>query len=279
MARYRFALKPRWILSHVLIVVLVVTMVSLGFWQLRRLHEKQSHNAGVERNEAVPIAPIESVVKPDDPTSRGSDLAYRRVSATGTYDTANEVIVRARSSNSRPGVWVASPLRLENGDGVIVVRGFLPSQGTLDSVPAGAEPPAGSVAIEGLVQETQTKGFFGPTDPGGVRLTDIARVDVERLQQQVPYRLYPVWLQLTSSSPAQVGGEPEILAPPVLDEGPHFSYAVQWFIFSTIALIGYPLILRRSARNRDLPADDDDADGDDESRREGALEGANRVRL
>ncbi len=50
--------------------------------------------------------------------------------------------------------------------------------------------------------------------------------------------------------PAQVGGEPELLPEPVLDEGPHFSYAVQWFIFSTIALVGYPLVLRRSARNR-----------------------------
>ena len=266
MARYRFALRPRWILSHVLILLLVVTMVNLGFWQLRRLHEKQSHNASVERNEAVPIAPIGSVVNPNEPTNQASALAFRRVTATGTYDTDNEVIVRARSFNERPGVWVASPLRLPDGNGVIVVRGFLPSQGTLQSVPADAEPPSGPVTVEGLVQETQTRGLIGPTDPSG-RLTDIARVDVDRLQQQIPYHLYPVWLQLTSSSPAQAGSEPEILPPPVLDEGPHFSYAVQWFIFSTIAVIGYPLILRRSARNRELAADDDD-ELDDETKTE-----------
>lgn len=278
MARYRFALRPRWILSHVLIVLLVVTMVNLGFWQLRRLHEKQAHNAVVERNEAVPVANIESLLQPGDPTSRGSELAFRRVSAAGTYDTGNEVIVRARSLNERPGVWVASPLRLADGNGVIVVRGFLPTQGTLQAVPADAEPPRGPVTVQGLVQETQTRGLIGPTDPGGVRLTDVARVDVERLQQQVPYHLYPVWLQLTSSSPAQAGSEPEVLPPPTLDEGPHFSYAVQWFIFSTIAVIGYPLILRRSARNRELAEDDDDDTGS-ESDSEGALEGADRVRL
>lgn len=276
MARYRFALRPRWILSHVLILVLIVTMVNLGFWQLRRLHEKKSHNATVEKNEAFPVAPIESLLQANDPTSRGGDLAFRRTSATGTYDTANEVIVRARSLNERPGVWVASPLRLADGTGVIVVRGFLPSQGTLEAVPAGAEPPSGTVTVQGLVQETQTRGLIGPTDPSGVRLGDIARVDVERLQQQVPYRLYPVWLQLTSSSPAQSGTEPEVLPPPTLDEGPHFSYAVQWFIFSTIAVIGYPLILRRSARIREQAEDDDDDDS--ESEREGALEGADRVR-
>ena len=265
MARYRFALRPKWILSHVLIFVLVVVMVNLGFWQLRRLDEKKSHNADVRRNEAVAVAPIDTILHTSDPTSRGSELAFRRVTMSGTYDTTNEVIVRARSSNSRPGVWVATPIRLANGDGVIVVRGFLPTQGTPDAVPAGAEPPSGTVTVEGLVQETQTKGLFGATDPSGVRLTDVARVDVERLQQQVPYHLYPVWVQLTSSSPAQVGGEPEVLPPPTLDEGPHLSYAIQWFIFSTIALVGYPLILRRSARNRDLGDDGPSVDGETES--------------
>src|SRR5438874_8645423 len=119
MARYRFALRPKWILSHVLIVLLVVVMVNLGFWQLRRLDEKKTHNAGVRRNEAVAVAPIDTLLQPNDPTTRGSDLAFRRVTITGTYDTANEVIVRARSSNSRPGVWAATPLRLANGDAVL----------------------------------------------------------------------------------------------------------------------------------------------------------------
>jgi cytochrome oxidase assembly protein ShyY1 len=46
---------------------------------------------------------------------------------------------------------------------------------------------------------------------------------------------------------------------PPQDNGPHLSYAVQWFIFSTIAVIGYPLILRRNARSRD-EEDEDVAD-------------------
>jgi surfeit locus 1 family protein len=236
-------------LSHLLVLVLVVVMINLGFWQLRRLDEKKSHNASVRANESLAVAPIDSLARPDDQSSRGKDLAFRRVTVTGTYDTTNEVVVRARSLNERPGVWVATPLRLANGDAVLVVRGFLPTQGTPDAVPADAEPPRGQVTVDGLVQETQTRGTFGPTDPEG-RLTNMARVDVARLQKQVPYPLYPVYVQLKSSQPAQAGAEPEVLPEPVLDEGPHLGYAVQWFIFSTIAVVGYPLILRRSARNR-----------------------------
>jgi cytochrome oxidase assembly protein ShyY1 len=118
------------------------------------------------------------------------------------------------------------------------------------------------VTVEGLIQETQTKGTFGATDPHEGRLENLARVDVGRMQAQVNYRLYPVYVQLTSSDPAQPGPEPEVLPEPVLDEGPHLSYAVQWFIFSTIAVVGYPLILRRSARNRES---DDNAVGDETS--------------
>ncbi|MEY2430549.1 MAG: hypothetical protein QOC92_274 [Acidimicrobiaceae bacterium] len=259
MDRYRFVLRPRWILSHLLVLVLIVVMVNLGFWQLRRLDEKKTHNAAVRANESLAVAPVESMLRPDEPASRGKDLAFRRVTVTGTYDTSNEVIVRARSLNERPGVWIATPLRLASGAAVIVVRGFLPTQGTPERVPAEAEPPSGQVTIEGLLQETQTRGLFGPTDPDG-RLANIARVDVERLQQQMSYRLYPAYVQLTSSSPSQTGTQPEVLPEPALDEGPHLGYAAQWFIFATIALIGYPLIIRRSARNRD---DHDEAPLDD----------------
>ena len=37
------------------------------------------------------------------------------------------------------------------------------------------------------------------------------------------------------------------LGAPHPDEGPHLSYAVQWFIFTTIAAGGYVLLLRKVA--------------------------------
>jgi cytochrome oxidase assembly protein ShyY1 len=258
MARYRFALRPKWILSHLLILLLIVVMVNLGFWQLRRLHERQANNDRVRANERPEPVPIDAVLKVTDPTSAGATIAFRRVTITGTYDTAQEVIIRARSQDERPGVWVASPLRLADGSAVVIVRGFLPSQGTLEKVPADAEPPSGTVTVTGIVQETQTKGTFGATDPSDGHLADLARVDVERIAKQVPYPVYPVFVQLQQSDPVQPGPDPEVLPEPVLDDGPHLSYAVQWFIFSTIAVFGYPLILRRAARQKEREGEDDD---------------------
>ncbi|HEY2815093.1 MAG TPA: SURF1 family protein [Acidimicrobiales bacterium] len=263
MERYRFALRPRWILSHVLIVVLVIVMINLGFWQLRRLHEKKAYNASVRANEAQPVQSVQDVLHPGEPVSVGHGLNFRRVTATGTYDTSNEIIVRARSLNTEPGVWALTPLRLDDGSAVIVLRGFLPSQGTLERVPTDAEPPSGPITVTGLVQETQTAGTFEANDPANGKLTTMARVDVARIAKQMPYPIEPAYLQLQTQQPAQAGQQPLVVPEPVLDEGPHFSYAVQWFIFSTIAVVGYPLILRRKARDKE-EADDDDEDTDED---------------
>ena len=176
-------MRPRWILSHLLVLLLVIMMINLGFWQLRRLHERKTYNASVRANESQPAQPVEDVLHSGDPVSVGHDLNFRRVAATGTYDTSNEIIVRARSLNGTPGVWALTPLRLADGTGVVVLRGFLPSQGTLERVPADAEPPAGQVSITGLVQETQTRGAFGADRPGRRRLATMARADVARIAE------------------------------------------------------------------------------------------------
>ena len=121
--------------------------------------------------------------------------------------------------------------------------------------------PTGEVDVVGLVRKTEQRGRFGPKDPPTGTLTNLARVDVGRVQQQVPERAR------AGVRPAAVtgsGGRDSSGAgrPPALDEGPHFSYAVQWFIFATVAIVGYPLILRRRARELELEAlDDGSGDG------------------
>jgi cytochrome oxidase assembly protein ShyY1 len=275
MSRYRFALRPRWILSHLLILLLVITMINLGFWQLRRLHGRRAANASIRANETQPPQPVQDILRVGDPMSAGQHMIFRRVNATGTYDTSNEIIVRSRSLNELPGSWALTPLRLADGTGLIVVRGFLPSQGTLDRVPADAEPPAGPVSITGLVQPTETAGLLEHADPADGHLTTMARVDVARIAKQLPYPILPAYVQLQTQQPPQPGPQPTTLPEPVLDDGPHLSYAIQWFIFTTIAIVGYPLILRRKARDKEKEGDDDDEPEDVE--REAAALGTTNV--
>jgi cytochrome oxidase assembly protein ShyY1 len=248
---YRFALRPTWILSHLLIVLLVVVMVNLGFWQLRRLDQKKDFNRLVSGREAAAVSPLDDVLEPTESFAQAASAAtYRRVTVSGHYDTANEVVVRARSLNENPGAWVLTPLVTSSGAAVLVNRGWFGDPGVPEHAPAAAAPPEGAITVTGMLLPTETRGLFGSKDPTTGHLTNLARADVARVQQQVPYDLYPATLQLSAQQPPQPGSVPVELAPPVLDEGPHFSYAVQWFMFSAIAVVGYPLILRRTARNR-----------------------------
>jgi cytochrome oxidase assembly protein ShyY1 len=234
----------------VLVLALVVAMVNLGFWQLRRLDAKRTTNRLVASRQEVAEAPIDEVLDPTESAADASGALYRRVEVTGTYDEARSVVVRARSYDGVPGVWVLTPLRTADGVAAVVNRGWLPTQGTPRVLPAAAAPPEGEVTVEGLLLASQERGRFGPSDPAEGTLSSIARVDLGRLQRQLPYDVYPAWVQLVDQQPAQAGELPRPLQDPAPGEGPHLGYAVQWFVFSAIALGGYPLILRRNAAER-----------------------------
>jgi surfeit locus 1 family protein len=133
---------------------------------------------------------------------------------------------------------------------VLVLRGWVPLAVGDRGVPVGeAVPPAGVVTVHGLVMATQERGSIGPRDPADGQLTVLSRADLARVDAQSSHALLPVLLQLQSVEPAS-GALPQPIPAPEPSEGPHLSYAVQWFIFSTIGLLGYPLVLRKVARTR-----------------------------
>lgn len=268
---WRFALRPKWIVRHVAVVALVVTMVVLGLWQLRRLEEKRAYRSLVEARQEQPVAEVREVVPPDASVDDDAvdAVLYREVTATGTYEDDDTVVVENRTLNGASGAWVLTPLRLEDGSAVVVNRGFIGFDREGAIVPPAA--PAGSVIAEGLVFPSQRRGRFGPTDPQDGELEVLARVDLDRLEAQVDYDVLPAYVQLVGSDPGEsptAGDVPALvpLGPPEPEEGPHLSYAVQWFIFTTIAAGGYGLLLRRVARDhgKEVAAATADADLDRE---------------
>ena len=52
------------------------------------------------------------------------------------------------------------------------------------------------MTVTGWVRPTQTRGALGPSDPVEGRFETMSRVDIDRIQQQVPYELEPVYLSL-----------------------------------------------------------------------------------
>ncbi len=237
-------------MGHLLVVVLVVSFVNLGFWQLRRLDEKRARNADIQSRSSQPVAPVDEVVPPQAGLSSVKGLVYRRATARGTYDAGATVLVRSRSLDGRPGFFVLTPLVTADGHALIVNRGFAPFTDKPGEVLAATAPPSGSVQVTGLLLGTQERQGIGPTDPPGGVLSQVNRVDLARLQQQYNVPLYPMYLQLSDQRPPQSDELPTVLPPPEQTEGPHLGYAVQWFLFAAVGVVGWPVLLRSTARER-----------------------------
>lgn len=245
--RYGFLFEPRWLLLHLVVAAMVVGMLSAASWQLRRFDERREHNRLLDDRAAAATVDVAAEL---DPGAGGgaAALEWRTAEARGTYVPEDEVLVRSRSLDGRPGAWVLTPLRTAEGVALVVNRGWVPASGP-PTLPEGAEAPGGEVAVRGLLVASQERGSFGPTDPPTGRLETLARADLGRLQQQVDDDLYPLYLQLQQQSPP-LGPAPVPLPSPDRDAGPHLSYAGQWLLFAAIALVGYPLLIRRSAQHR-----------------------------
>jgi surfeit locus 1 family protein len=236
---YRFLWSPRWLLAHLVLIAVAATCVSLGFWQLRRLDERRAFNALVRERLAAAEQPLAAVL--GEPADR---LAYRRVTATGRYVPSEEVLLSPRSRDGAPGHDVLTPLVTEGG-GILVDRGWVPFALSVPPV-AQAAPPPGEVAVGGFLLPGRHAARAGPV--GAAKLAFVSDADISRLQAQVSVPLAPVYLVLTSQSPTP-GQLPRPAAPPELNEGPHLSYAVQWFLFACVAVVGYPFLIRRRAQD------------------------------
>lgn len=253
-------LRPKWIVSHLFVLVMVVAMIGAMFWQISRLHQKQDRNQRVRSRSSQPVIAVQDLVRAGELFSAVAPVEFRSVTATGTYRADEEVLVRSRSRESSPGSWILTPLDLGGGVAVTVNRGWVPNSGQLTSVPKRYRAPAGRVTVEGFVRQTETRGSFGPRDPKGGRLDNLARADVARLDQQVPERLLPLYVQMQRQSIRIDPADPRPVPNPELDDGPHLSYAVQWFFFALVGIVGYPIILRRRAREIEVEEADADLD-------------------
>jgi surfeit locus 1 family protein len=266
-ADWSFVVTPRWILSHLFVAACCAAMIWAGFWQLSRLQGRRQINRMIEAREVSPAVPLQTLVSATESQKIANHKDFRQVTVTGRYDSANEILIRNEQDDQfDPGWWLVTPMILPDGTAVAINRGFVPLTLGENAAPGVAEngplpqyaPPKGTVTVTGLVYATENR-TGGSYDPATGRLHTLSRVDLVRYQRQLPYRIFPVYVSLATSKPPQHGTYPEPISPPALGDGPHLNYAGQWFIFTLITIIVYPLLLRRVARNRTIVEEDDTA--------------------
>jgi surfeit locus 1 family protein len=242
MSMIQTLLTGRRLWLTLLVVCGVALCARLGLWQWDRHQQRAAENARIAAGLSRPPVALDAEADPQA-------LDYRPVEVRGVFDPSHEVLLRNRSLNGATGYHLITPLRLADGRAVLVDRGWVPLAADDPEQRAAFVPPGGVVTVTGVARRAQV--YQGgaedpPLGPGRPRLDAWFRVDVARIQEQVPYPLLPVFVQ---QQPAP--GAPRSLPQPVavedLGPGSHLGYTFQWFSFGVVLLVGYFALMRRQA--------------------------------
>jgi surfeit locus 1 family protein len=225
----------KWILS-VLAISFAALSISLGFWQLRRLAARKAANATLESRRAATELPLDSL-----PADTGA-AHFRRVRIRGAYDYAHEIVLTLRGREGSPGVNIITPLKRSGNDtAVLVNRGWVYSPDGV-TVDLTRWKEGDTVNANGFVETFPTVGPFDQPNP--TRPRSMRRLHRSDLLKLFTYPIANYYVVLTDSSISP--NAPPRVEPAPLDEGPHRNYAIQWFSFAAISIIGLVIFLRRT---------------------------------
>jgi surfeit locus 1 family protein len=227
-------ISPGGIAGTIVVLLIAGLCVRLGFWQLSRLSQRRHKNDAIEARMALP--PVDASLGLRDTVG----VLYRRVSVTGQYDPEHSIVLAGRSYKGEPGVYLLTPLRLGGGPQILVNRGWLPSP---DAATVDLAPLSGTASgrFQGIVMPLPPAGELSDGKPGFRRL--LFRLN-DSILPRFPYPLAPAYIQALPEPGS--GIRPTRLPPPELDDGPHLSYAIQWFSFALIGIVGWiALVIKR----------------------------------
>lgn len=241
MRGWRFVFSRRWAGYLAVTVAFALACWALGSWQLARRAEAEAAIAKVDDNyDSVPVALDSALPRLD---SFEASQEWRQVQAKGTYLPEEQLLVRTRPLGGSPGFEVLVPLLLDDGSVFVVDRGWVPVGEKQDAPDLVPPVPVGEVTVTARLRpgEPELPGRAAP--PG-----QIATIELNDVVARVglPGHTGAYGLMVTEDpSPAE---RPAALPRPARDEGPHLSYAFQWFSFALLGFVGLAWAIRQEFR-------------------------------
>nr|WP_240500089.1 SURF1 family protein [Sphingomonas montana] len=217
--------------------LVVVALLALGTWQVRRLAWKRDLIARVQSRIDAPPTPA-----PGPSTWPGvttETAAYRHIRLSGRYLHDRSVRTQAATALGG-GSWFMTPMATDRGFTVLVNRGFVPP-GWRES-----SPPPGPTVVTGLLRITEPGGgFLRRNDPAAGRWysRDVAAIAADRrLTRVAPYFVDAAADRVAPARPP-VGGLTIVAFP-----NNHLVYAITWYGLALMVAGGWMLVLRYERR-------------------------------
>lgn len=231
----------RTIVYLVISLLAAAVFVRLGVWQISRLHERRAYNAAVSARLAEPSGTIRSL--PADTAG----MHFRRVHVAGRPDYTREIVLIEQSRQGSPGVHVITPVRVAGSDTLLLVnRGWIYSPNSADA-DLGRWREEDSLSADGWVEIPRRRSGAATLSSKPRAFRWLEHAAVERVVG-APVTSYYVVLDPPPGDPPR--DRPVRIPRPSLDEGPHRSYAFQWFFFATLAVVGAAAFARSERARR-----------------------------
>jgi len=234
----RLLFTKRWMGYLALTVVFAIVSSFFGLWQWDRRGQAVAAINVLEANwdrDPQELMSVEGL----SPTSD----QWTPVLVRGEYAPEDQMLVRTRPRGGQVGFEVLVPLRSGTGSTVVVNRGWIPTGESSDFPDVVPEVPTGEVSVVARIKPGE------PTLRGrGAPEGQLPSIDLGAMEKAVGYDLETEFFLLLDSETPQSAVAPLPSLRPVLDEGPHLSYTLQWFVFALLALIAFVALLRQEAR-------------------------------
>lgn len=226
-----FRLSPG-IFSTFVTLVLLYTMISLGFWQLGRAEFKDTLQQTIEERKTMSVSAL------DELTGSVDDRRYMPTGFVARYDAGHTFFLDNRIYNGRVGYHVFTPAKLGDDKAVLVARGFVDIGESREQLPE-LDTPSYDLRFEGLLDVEPSRGLVLTDD---VQQLDgwpvvLQYLDLDEASDMLGYELYDMVLWLHDEPEGKNGVLTYDLPVLNLNSAKNNGYAFQWFAMS-IALIG-----------------------------------------
>lgn len=251
------------IIALFLLGVVATICIFLGRWQLDRAEQRREIAAVIDAGRKASPLTL-------SPLSQASALeAWRPAIAQGYWRSEWSVLLDNRNLEGKPGLWLATPLMLDNQTAVLVVRGWVQRPIADRSAPKIRTPEDvqkisgelllrvprlfelwSSQASAELSLPQHWKGIEQPERSvvDTALLPRLQNVDLTEYAKRTGLVMLPAVLM--QAPVKEEDGLTRVWPEPSLDADKNIGYAVQWFGFSGIVLIAFLVILWRHFRRR-----------------------------
>lgn len=215
--------RPLVLIAAVLGVVLTAR---LGVWQLDRATQKEHLQATIDARRDLPVLSAATLAR--EPAA-ATEQHHRNARLTGTWLAQATVFLDNRQMNGRPGFFVVTPLRLDDGTAVLVQRGWLPRDARDRTHLPTLQTPSGAVTVEGRVAPPPSRLHEFETQASGPIRQNL---DLDSFARETGLLLRPVSLQQAGDKAAD--GLQRDWPRPLAEVHKHYGYAFQWFALATL---------------------------------------------